>query len=188
MNILFFLLISNYFFSQQNFNSKILEIEGDLNKDGIKDLVILKQDTINEYHPYQLQIFLKDKIGKNSIVISANKAIEEEFPNGKNGFLNDNNVEIEIKNGIIIITKNFIRGWYSHKFRYNKNKFELIGATICEANYSNIIKTDYNLLTGNLIITKTAIGSNRENFTKRKLKINSLPDLQNFVPLSKEYY
>lgn len=40
-----------------NFDHKIREVLGDLNKDNLPDKVIVTQDTLNENAPYRLQVF-----------------------------------------------------------------------------------------------------------------------------------
>ena len=40
-----------------NFDHKIREVVGDLNKDNLSDKVIVTQDTLNKNAPYRLQVF-----------------------------------------------------------------------------------------------------------------------------------
>lgn len=46
-----------------NFSHKVMEVEGDLNKDSLSDKAIVTQDTINENAPYFYKYFLKNPMG-----------------------------------------------------------------------------------------------------------------------------
>ena len=138
---------------KNNFNREITKVKGDLNKDNINDFILVTQDTINEISPYKLEVFFGQPNGKYKLVVSTNQAIEPEFPDGKNvGYNSDsksNFSEIIIKNGILSINIELIRGHFEHKFRFQNNNFELIGYTFGFSNgRGQCYTTDFNLSTG----------------------------------------
>ena len=189
MRYLLIFLFAPIFYFSQNFNVKIINLKGDLNKDGIEDIVIIKQDTLSKTHPYLLQIFFKNKLGKLNLVVSSMKAISPEFPNGIQTFHDNTDVSLEIKKGILWLKTGLIRGHFEHKFRFNNNNFELIGFSFVNANVNRVEIKDFNLLTGKYLYKEEEIGTDKilVNMTK-KIFIRPLPKLQDFEPLSKEYY
>ncbi len=81
--IIFLILIlsTNYLTAQEssNFNHLVLTKVGYLNKDKILDSITIKQDTVNKFRPYRLEIYLsKKKVGK-ILSISTDKAITPEY-------------------------------------------------------------------------------------------------------------
>ncbi len=189
MKYFLLLLFAPIFYFSQNFNVKIINLKGDLNKDGIEDIVIIKQDTLSKTHPYLLQIFFKNKLGKLNLIVSSMKAISPEFPNGIQTFHDNTDVSLEIKKGILWLKIGLIRGHFEHKFRFNNNNFELIGFSFVNANVNRVEIKDFNLLTGKYLYKEEEIGTDKilVNMTK-KIFIRPLPKLQDFEPLSKEYY
>src|SRR4051812_34858412 len=85
--ILLFFIFCNSFAQQvsqdSTFNYLILEGEGDLNGDKLKDKVTIFQDTINEYRPYKLEIFFRKPNGQLELMASSTKFIEAEYPDGR---------------------------------------------------------------------------------------------------------
>ena len=59
-----------------NFDYKIREVAGDLNKDKLPDKVIVTQDTLNKNAPYRLQVFFKEPSGQLKLIVSSTKIIE----------------------------------------------------------------------------------------------------------------
>ena len=62
--------------TNHNFNHKVMEVEGDLNKDSLPDKAIVTQDTLNENAPYRLQVFFKEPNGKYKLIVTSTKIIE----------------------------------------------------------------------------------------------------------------
>ena len=111
-----------------NFDYKIIKVRGDLNKDGLIDEVIVKQDTLNENAPYKLQIFFKEPNGQSKLIASSTKIIEPQYPNGRNGYKTGNSFSnVTIKNGVLSVNFELLRGHFEHKFRFQNENFELIG-------------------------------------------------------------
>ena len=111
-----------------NFDHNLMEVSGDLNKDSLSDKVIVTQDTLNENAPYRLQIFFKEPNGDFKLIVTSTKIIEPKYPNGRDGWVTGNGFsDVTIKNGILSVNFELLRGHYEHKFRFQNGNFELIG-------------------------------------------------------------
>lgn len=163
--LLLLLLTIRSSYSQQNLVPKayepIKEITGDLDKDSIPEKVIVynmaaDSDTANDYTGVarEIIIFKKDK-DKWTIWHRSTKAIGN---SSDGGMMGDPFEDIEIKNGILIISESGGSSWkwgYQDKYRYQNNRFELIGYTSeygrdCEY----WTKVDFNIMTGKIVVTK----------------------------------
>lgn len=69
-----------------NFDHKIIEVSGDLNKDNVPDKAIVTQDTLSENAPYRLQVFFKEPNGKFKLITTSIKVIAPEYPNGRDRY------------------------------------------------------------------------------------------------------
>jgi hypothetical protein len=177
--------------NKPNFNQIITTAKGDLNEDKLPDSVIVLQDTTNEYRPYRLQVFFKTPASSYKLVVQNDSAIEVEFPNGKEGFLTGTKFShINIKNGVLAINTELLRGYYEYKFRYQNGYFALIGFIQTYSDGQGIMTTtDFNLSTG-------AMHEKMERYdtekiisnTKKIIKIKTLPDLKGFTPHSTTLY
>lgn len=183
-------LTANVAFSQEkitNYNSIVYKISGDLNKDNIPDLIVVKEDTIDKHNPYLLEIFFQNKNGNYETIFTSTKAVMERYPYG------DQRTELtledlQIKNGILIFKNGMIRGSMIHKFRYQNGEFELIGYTYTNASAGYIEHTDYNLSTGEKVDKHTDYETNKVlKFSKTKKKMASLPTLKDFSPFDFMY-
>jgi hypothetical protein len=137
--------------------------EGDLNKDGIIDkVVVIEENNQMEYAPLRnLLIAFGNEDGSYILSIKAEKAI---LLKNEGGTFGDPFDEIIIDRGSIVLK--FFGGsserWYlKYRFRYQNNGWYLIGAT--EGSFVNINdemvnEEDYNLLTGDYIIKKLEDG------------------------------
>ena len=172
---------------QHHYEQVVYRITGDLNRDRIPDLVIVKEDTADRHHPYLLEILFQDAEGHYKKVLSSTKAVLPKFPDG-----DQRTVAIlehlQIRNGVLIFTNQMIRGNLTHKFRFQDGNFELIGYSSNEAGAGYIGYVDYNLVTGDKIIRKTAYETDKRIGEKRsREKIVPLPKLQDFSPLDYTY-
>lgn len=190
---LFFIIIAFIHFNvfcqnyKNNYDHVVFKIQGDLNKDGVLDLVIVMEDTVNKNNPYLLEIKFGTPNGGYKTVLSSEEAVTNKYPEG-----NESNIilleNLEIKQGILIFTNQLIRGSYVHKFRYQNGNFELIGFTYNNASPGYIEYLDYNLSTGKKVMI------NREYETDKIIekmitteKISPLPTLRNFAPFDYVY-
>ena len=134
-------------------------VKGDLNKDGIDELVIAyntqkeKEDAF-ESVPRELIIYKKES--NNWIVWKKSKSALYGSRDG--GMMGDPFGEIEIKNGILLVSQNGGSSWkwgHTDKYRYQDGEFYLIGYS---SNYGRPCDywtdVDFNLLTGKMIIKK----------------------------------
>jgi len=139
-----------------NFSIIIKTAIGDLNKDGLEDMAVLKQDTTNDNWPYRLHIYFQDRAGKYSSVLSTDNAIIPPGPEGKKKLRAGNApADMTIANGVLTISAEVARGYYQHKFRYQHNGFELIGFSAASSDSTGTMTiTDFNLSTGGRIMRK----------------------------------
>ena len=177
--------------TKYNFDHKIMEISGDLNKDNLLDKVIVTQDTLNENAPYNLQIFFKQSNGKFKPIVSSMKIIEPQYPDGRDGYRTGNGFsEISIKNGVLSVNFELLRGHFEHKFRYQNDNFELIGfSEVYSDGLGLLYLTDFNLSTGIRIEKSKRYDSEKVlSNTKKKILIRPLPKLQDVTPMANELY
>lgn len=171
---------------------QIKKVKGDLNKDNLADLVVVTQDTINEKAPYKLSVFFAQPNGTFKEIVSTTKAIDAQYPEGKNGYYNGQSFyDISIEKGILIISNELTRGNFEHKFRYQNNNFELIGFSETYSDGQGTIgMVDFNLSTGIRVSTTERYDDSDEKPTKnqKKILIRPLPKLQNFTPFATEFY
>ncbi len=177
--------------SKETFNHIILTIKGDLNKDKLPDSVIVLQDTLNNKAPYRLKIFFKNADAGYRLVIQNDSAIEAEFPDGKESMLTGSRFSyIQVKAGVLTMNTELLRGYYEYKFRYQNGYFAMIGF---KQNHSdgdgNATTTEFNLSTGVQLekIERYDTGKIISS-TKKKIKINPLPNLKGFIPFSTTLY
>jgi hypothetical protein len=177
--------------NKKNFNRIITTIKADLNKDNLPDSAIVLQDTLDDKAPYRLQIFFKNANAGYRLIIQNDSAIEVEYPNGKEGFLTGTKFShISIKAGVLTMNTELLRGQYEYKFRYQNGYFALIGfmQTYSDGD-GNMTTTDFNLSTGVLLETIERYDTGKIiSSTKKKVKVNPLPNLKGFTPFSTTLY
>ena len=168
---------------------KIAQAEGDLNKDGQPELVLVLDDLQSaddfgisrRIHIYRLE--------------NGQWKRWEEFRGGilsseSGGMMGDPFEAITIERGTIVI--NHFGGsrykWtYTHRFRYQNGRWELIGATTLYGTPCEYWKTyDYNLSTDTVEVTEVFEDCDTEKETTNKFSfkhvIKPLPDLHDFEP------
>lgn len=185
-------LFSAMLSAQNNFTKEITKVKGDLNKDGLIDYVQVLQDTVSETAPYKLEVYFAETNGNFKKIISTIKAIDPQFPEGRNGYNNGNSFyEITITKGVLSIHNELIRGNFEHKFRYQNGNFELIGfSQVYSDGQGTMGMIDFNLSTGIRIKTTEPYGEDDfpKTKTQKKIMIRPLPKLQDFTPFTNEYY
>lgn len=176
--------------TEYKFNTVISTVYGDLNKDGILDVATVRQDTLHENAPYLLEVFLKQLNGDLQLIVSSSKAIEPQFPDGRDAFMHGIGFDqISIQKGVLWIEVGFIRGHMEHKFRFQNNQFELIGYSYVDVMAGQIDIIDYNLSTGRRIEKVGMIGEDGYKVTMDKIiKLNPLPTLNDFEPFAHSLY
>ncbi len=173
------------------FNRQVKVVEGDLNKDSLVDKVVVMQDTSAETAPYRLQVFFKEPNGDWRLIISSIQIIAPQYPDGRDGYRSgDQFDDVTIKNGILSVRFELLRGQFEHKFRFQNGCFELIGFSMNNSDgHDEMTMIDFNLSTGVRIEKTQRIGSDKIlSNTKKKVLIRPLPKLQDIVPLEKELY
>ena len=174
--------------TDDNFKVIVSNVRGDLNNDGIDDLVTVKQDTVNEERPYRLQIYLSQTNQELKLVLSSDSAIVAMKSKGNIGYAVTLFTGVEIKNGTLIINHELTRGSFSHQFRFQNNNFELIGFRSGGVSGSDVEEIDFNLSTGDKIIKRTPIGGdNVKSIEKSNEFIRPLPNLNSFEPFDNQY-
>lgn len=164
----------------------VKSVNGDLNKDNLPDLVKVSQDTAADAAPYRLQIFFAKPGDQYELVLSSDSAIVPDFPEGRDGWRTGTKFyDVEITNGVLIITTELLRGSYKHKFRYQKSKFELIGFTeVSSDGQGKMYHIDFNLSTGQRTTTIERYDTDdaKPVIKKEHLQLTTLPDLRTFTP------
>ena len=174
-----------------SFSHQVTTVKGNLNKDNLLDKVVVKQDLKDEKAPYRLQIFFAQPNGDFKLIVTSTKIIEPQFPEGKDSYKNGNEfLDLTIKNRVISVNNELLRGHFEHKFRFQNGNFELIGFSEVNSEGNGVINyIDFNLLTGIRIEESERYDINKIiSNKKKKILIRPLPKLQNFVPFEKDLY
>lgn len=177
--------------SKLNFDHKVMEVEGDLNKDNLVDKVVVTQDTLNENAPYRLQIFFKEPNGRSRLIVTSTKIIEPQYPDGRDGYRTGNGFSgVTIQNAVLSVNFGLLRGHFEHKFRFQNGNFELIGFSEVYSDGQGVMTTtDFNLSTGIRIEKSERYDTDKIlSNTKKKILIRPLPKLQDVIPMENELY
>lgn len=173
---------------------------GDLNKDGVDDLVVVYQqnEAEDEMDNKSRRLITYQKKGGNWVKWSESTTAIMGTQEG--GMMGDPFANIEIKNGILIISHYGGSGWkwgIEDKYRYQNNDFYLIGYTSTYGQVGNEwTSVDFNLSTGQINYEKTTNeGSSnektiKETFTKKGIKItmkNRTSDAEGIIITSPKY-
>lgn len=177
--------------TEYHFNYRITEVEADLNNDYLADKVIVTQDSLNEKGPYRLQIFFREPSGQLKLAVTSTQLIEAQYPNGRDGWATGNGFSgLEIKDGLLSVSCELLRGHYEHIFRLKNGNFELIGYSKVNSNGQGIIQyIDFNLVTGIRVEQSERYDTDKIiSRKKRKIIIRPLPKLEDLVPMKNELY
>ena len=155
---------------------------GDLNKDGLDDLVMVYQPEKllkkENSAVRTLRILLMQNDGKYTLAAESNGAVAGESMN--NIYFSG----LEIKKGLLIINHDFIRGGAVHKYRYQNGGFYLIGGESHYGDASYHSGIDYNLSTGKYISTYDNWDDNKDLPKSSKKegsqKLTTLPNIETF--------
>lgn len=190
INPILLMIFSTQLSAQENFNVVVSIAKGDLNKDLLADSVVVTQDTTADTSPYRLEIFFAKKEGGYQRNIRTDNAINEQFPNGKDGYRDGYGFsKVTIKRGVIELHCQLIRGYFIHKFRHQNGNFELIGYSYRTMNPLGLSFADFNLSTGVYLETVEYDDPEQKGTKNRKIiKVRPLPKLQDFVPYSNDLY
>jgi len=182
-------IVQNY--NEKDFRVLIAKVTGDLNKDNIDDEVTVTQDTLTDKRPYCISVYFKASDGSKQKIVSSFQLISPQYPEGRGGFMDGSGFNsIEIKNGILIVHNDLLRGNYQYKFRYQNNNFELIGYTYVSSDgIGSMYTTDFNLSTG-VRFSKHESYETDKMFSQKTEKrlIRPLPKLQDIVPFEGDWH
>ena len=160
--ILIIFMISNFTLIGQEIpipeNYNIVDnIFGDLDNDNINELVVVyntKTEKDYESVPRELIIY---KL-KNNKWIEWKKSRQALYGSQDGGMMGDPFEQIEIKNGILLISQSGGSSWkwgFTDKYRFQAGEFYLIGYTSSSGKLCNDWKNvDFNLVTGKMIVNK----------------------------------
>ena len=174
-----------------NFSYKVMEVTGDLNKDGLADKVVVTQDTLNENAPYRLQVFFKEAAGEWKLKATSVKIIEPQYPNGRDGYRTGTGFsDVTIKAGVLSINIELLRGHFEHEFKFQNGRFELIHFSFVSSDGRGVIETiDFNLTTGIRVELLERYDTDKVISNKKtKIIIKPLPTLQNVVPMEQDLF
>ncbi|MDM1383910.1 hypothetical protein [Myroides marinus] len=204
--LILFVLMSCVSWSQKSFfeyvpkNWKIVSTaKGDLNKDGIEDLVLIVKDNdasnrikneslgqeLLDVNSRNLLILFKDKSGNYTLADSNSNGFIPSENSTENPCLSDPFTGVNIVKNILILDFNY---WYScgtyfvsnisYKFRYQNNNFELIGVEESSFSRSSGEQTDTSI---NFSIKKKEVTTGLNEFhesnpvtTKSSIEISEL--------------
>jgi len=159
---------------------------GDLNKDGIDDIVLVSQPEKllkNAGNTKRvLRILFKDAAGTYKLQAESYTAVMPEATS--NIFFES----VTIKNGVLTVRHEFLRGGSQHIYRFQNGVFALIGAGKINGDASYSDTWDYNLSTGIAVHKYTnddEITNKRKSSTQKiTLKLSQLPVIENYEPLT----
>ncbi|WP_118973849.1 hypothetical protein [Taibaiella koreensis] len=98
--------------------------------------------------------------------------------------------EVSIDKGVLSISEQLLRGYYTHIFRYQNGHFELIGYTeTSSSGQGRLYTTDFNLSTGTRIQKVENYETDKVlSNTSKKVLIRPLPRLEDFAPYQNDQY
>jgi hypothetical protein len=157
----------------------ISSAKGDINKDNLEDaccIIQKKMEKDAQFAPRTLLILLKTNHNSYKLDLVSTTAIE-----ARDSF--DKESSVEIANGVVKVGINLIRNGatnWTYIFRYQNNDWYLVGVTLESGNAEFLLKHDFNLSTGKLIVYEKFDNDPKKNLNLvlfHKMKI--LPKLRN---------
>ncbi|MCL1675049.1 hypothetical protein [Elizabethkingia meningoseptica] len=171
-------------YSQQK-DTVLYSIKGDLNKDNIPDLAVVKTNKKGDITTYILEVYFTGVTGNKKLIVSTDKAIEA----SQHG-TGDSLENIEIIKGTLHINYSFLRGGSKHIFRYQNNGFELIGFKYGVSDgQGHMTDVEFNLSTGRYLSNSSNYETGETiNKEDKIVRIKPLPNLKDFVPYTSKYF
>ena len=184
--------------SQENKNFEVIEIpksfkileeiEGDLDKDGVSEKVIVYDTEKETDFGTERQIYIYKK--NNDKWELWRKSIGAILPSQHGGMMGDPFEGISIERNCIVIHHwgGSRQKWnYTHRFRYQSGAFQLIGATVHFGSPCDYFFTfDYNLSNGQINYEKETEDCENGNSKIEKeemiRKLETLPKMNGFYP------
>jgi hypothetical protein len=186
-----FLLISTLSYAQTNLKAYIPAgdkldtlTRGDLNKDGIDDIVMVTGAKENDHQTetaHTLTILFGKPDGTFKFHTKSTTAV---IPQNKYWYCFFSS--ISIKKGVLIIEHEYMRGGCTHIFRYQNGGFYLIGASSQSGDAENFGSIEYNLSTGKYISTWESGTSDDKTRKEGTKKPASLPRIEEYELFSVE--
>lgn len=180
-----FIVICNVTYAQTNFKSYIPAgdkmdtlTRGDLNKDGIDDVVIVTTAKEND-HITQTDRTLIILFGKPDGTYTFNTKSTTAIV-GQNEYSYCFFSEVYIKKGILYIEHEYLRGGCKHLFRYQNGGFYLIGASSSSGDAENWSTREYNLSTGKYISTYESDQDGKKSSSEGTKKPDKLPRIETY--------
>lgn len=154
--------------------------EGDLDKDGIAEKVIVFNTLDSTESGTTRDIRIYQKTGNNWHLFESSKTAIGASEGG--GMMGDPFESIEIKDGVLLVNQSGGSSWKwfkTDKYRFQKGRFQLIGFINNYGRPSEYFENiDFNLLTGKIVYTKeyedekqNIYKKENETFYKKGLKI-----------------
>ena len=136
----------------------IREISGDLNKDGVDERIVVynMKETEDDVNGINREIIIFRN--ENEKWISWHRSTKAIGNSKDGGMMGDPFEDIEIKNGVLIISHSGGSSWkWSHqdKYRFQNGRFELIGYSSNSGKLCEYWQDfDFNIVIGKIIVTK----------------------------------
>ncbi len=134
-------------------------VKGDLDKDNIEELVIVyntEKEKEEAFESVPRELIIYKRIKDNWMVWKKSKSAVYGSRDG--GMMGDPFGEIEIKNGILLVSQNGGSSWkwgHTDKYRYQNGGFYLIGYSSTYGKPCEYwTEIDFNLMTGKMLIKK----------------------------------
>jgi hypothetical protein len=156
---------------------------GDLNKDNISDSVAVMHDTTSAEKPYRLQVLFGQPNGRYQLAATSETAI---LPDGGAGAHDAITLDsVLVSKGVLTVRISLLRGMAEYLYRYQNQRFELIGYSRNESDGQGLLVSEqYNLSTGRYIrTTEPYDGEDRPvERTDTIIPIRPLPVMDTLVP------
>jgi len=135
-------------------------------------------------------VFFKKPIGQFKLIVPSTEIIEPQYPNGKDGYKTGNSFsDVRIKNCVLSVNFELLRGLRNINFRFQNGHFELIGFSEVHSDGEGVMTTtDFKLSSGIRIEKSECYDTDKVlNYTK-KILIRPLPKLEAITPMENELY